>query len=104
MKRFIPRRHVRQGVIKEITFDGMLVFISPAFQRWGLEIGHLLIPQRGLIIQPRVAAWPLPWVRYQDEFPSVKGMNTGFVIYALLGNGKVVLLLSQGSGFTATLG
>jgi len=41
MKRFIPRRHVRQGVIKEITFDGMLVFISPALQRWGLEIGHL---------------------------------------------------------------
>src|SRR5207247_10107319 len=78
--------------------------LAPRFSAgvWRLDI--LLIPQRGLIIQPRVAAWPLPWVRYQDEFPSLKGMNTGFVIYPLLGNGKVVLLLSQGSGFTATLG
>ena len=48
MKRFIPRRHVRQGVIKEITFDGMLVFISPALQRWGLEIGHFVDSPKGI--------------------------------------------------------
>ena len=32
------------------------------------------IPQRGLIMQPRVAAQLPPWVRDHDEFPSLKGM------------------------------
>ena len=71
-------------------------------------MSDIFVRQRGLIIPPRVAARPPPWVGYHDEFPSLKGMNTptGLVIDPLQGWAEWKRSYSEGSALcvAATLG
>ena len=67
---------IRTSARASITCEIPKATCGPSAPTSRRAVWTFFIPRRGFVIQPRVAAQPLPWVSHHHEFPSLKGMNT----------------------------